>query len=160
MDIKKILFVAAAVIIGIVLLSVSWKLIFVLICIAALWLIIDKGTEKSLAFAKEAFVEVFTYGKKKAKEAAQNDVEQELEIHDVTVEQKEDDTYELSVFTERGKLTLAPRKFNVIPEVLQKGSKVTYREVYTWVGGKIKKEVTLTATGKDGESRIFHIAEK
>ena len=64
MDIKKILFVAATVIIGIVLLSVSWKLIFVLICIAALWLIIDMGMEKSLAFVKEAFVEVFTYGKK------------------------------------------------------------------------------------------------
>ena len=54
---------------------------------------------------------------------------------------------------------MEPRKFDVIPEVLQKGCKVTYREVYTWVGGKIKKEVTLVALGKDGENRIFHIAE-
>ena len=60
--------------------------------------------------------------------------------------------------TEKGKITLAPRQFNLIPEVLQKGKKVTYRESYIWLDGIIKKRITLSAIGSDGEERTFEVA--
>ncbi len=154
---KKTLLVAAVVFIAIVLLFTCWQVLLVLAFIGLAWLLVDLGPEKSLAWLKEAFVDVFTYGKTKVKEAAKNDVQEELEIHDAVIKPLENGTYELSVFTERGKLTLEPRKFNVIPEVLNKGNKVIYREVTTWEDARIKKRITISAVGKDGEERVFRI---
>ena len=154
---NKTLVVLALLFIGIVVACVSWKLLIALAFVVALWYIVDMGEEKFFAFVKEAFVDIFTYGKEKIKEAAQNDVEQELEIHDVTVDKNEDGTFALSVFTERGKLTLEPRSFDIIPKELQKGRRVLSRDGYTWVGAKIQKSVTLTAIGKDKEERLFRV---
>lgn len=153
---KKNVIIGVAIVLFIILATVKhlWPLLLIIIFVLLGMALIYFGPEKFLDILKE----YLTYGKDKIKQASAQNNAAELTIHDVEVQELEGKKFELSVFTEKGKITLAPRQFNLIPEVLQKGKKVTYRESYIWLDGIIKKRITLSAIGSDGEERTFEVA--
>ena len=131
-------------------------LVLVIVAAAA---VIYFGKEKTLETLQEFFSTVFNMGKEHVEKVAPKGTEQELKIHDVEVNKLDDGSYLLSIFTEIGKITLAPRRFDTVPEVLQKGKTVKYRIINTVEKCKLVKEKSILAQGADGEERIFRVMD-
>lgn len=146
--------IALAVIIALVIIGTqAWEFLVIMLCILLAIAVVLMGPSKFAKVAKETFVDIFDYGQRKIKETSSSE---ELEIHDVDITHVEN-KYIINIYTEKGKLSLAPRSFAVIPDVLKKGKKVTYTETLTITEGKIKKKIHISAVGEDGEERIFYI---
>lgn len=148
-----IIFVAA-------LIFVPWLMKFLVLVIVVAAAVIYFGKEKSLEVLQEFFSTVFNLGKEHVEKVAPKGFVQELKIHDVEMDKLDDGRYQISIFTEIGKITLAPRQFDTIPEVLQKGKTVKYRIVNTIEKCKLIKEKTISAQGADGEERIFRVMDE
>ena len=154
----KYLIILAAVFIAVILM-VPWVakglLVFLLIAI----LIVYFGKNKCFKVSEDVIDTIFSHGKKKLKEMTSRNIEETLTIHDVEQKELNDGTFAISIFTEKGKMTLKPRKFNTMPEVLQKGKKVVYKVVHTMENCQIVKNKTISAIGSDGEERIFQLED-
>ncbi len=147
-----VIFVAA-------LIFVPWLIKLLVLVIVAAAAVIYFGKEKTLETLQEFFSTVFNLGKEHVEKVAPKGTEQELKIHDVEVNKLDDGSYLLSIFTEIGKITLAPRRFDTVPEVLQKGKTVKYRIINTVEKCKLVKEKSILAQGADGEERIFRVMD-
>ena len=147
-----VIFVAALIFVPLLI-----KLLVLVIVAAAA--VIYFGKEKTLETLQEFFSTVFNMGKEHVEKVAPKGTEQELKIHDVEVNKLDDGSYLLSIFTEIGKITLAPRRFDTVPEVLQKGKTVKYRIINTVEKCKLVKEKSILAQGADGEERIFRVMD-
>ncbi|MBP3345439.1 MAG: hypothetical protein J6L86_00210 [Alphaproteobacteria bacterium] len=147
-----VIFVAA-------LIFVPWLIKLLVLVIVAAAAVIYFGKEKTLETLQEFFSTVFNMGKEHVEKVAPKGTEQELKIHDVEVNKLDDGSYLLSIFTEIGKITLAPRRFDTVPEVLQKGKTVKYRIINTVEKCKLVKEKSILAQGADGEERIFRVMD-
>ncbi len=156
MENKKFILAAALCLLMFVVGIASWKIMVVLILILVAIAIVYMGPEKFLAEMKETFTILSNVGQKKLNEAKERSKPEILTIHDVEVKEIAGGMYELSIYTEKGKMTLEPRRFSSIPEVLTKGKTVSYKEIYS-LDGTIKKEKSISAIGADGEERIFRI---
>ena len=147
-----VIFVAA-------LIFVPWLIKLLVLVIVAAAAVIYFGKEKTLETLQEFFSTVFNMGKEHVEKVAPKGTEQELKIHDVEVNKLDDGSYLLSIFTEIGKITLAPRRFDTVPEVLQKGKTVKYHIINTVEKCKLVKEKSILAQGADGEERIFRVMD-
>ncbi len=156
---KKEYLVIGVVIFVAALIFVPWLIKLLVLVIVAAGVVIYFGKEKTLETLQEFFSTVFNLGKKHAESVAPKSSEQELKIHDVEVSKLKDETYQISIFTEIGKITLAPRRFDTVPEVLQKGKTVKYRIINTVEKCKLVKEKSILAQGADGEERIFRVMD-
>lgn len=158
MNTKYLALIVAALVIIIII--IPWVAKGILVVLAIAILVIYFGKDKAFKFSEDAWDSLFHHGKKKLDKLTSLNSEEILTIHDVEVKERSDGTFDLSIFTEKGKMTLAPRKFNAIPEVLQKGKKVTYKVVHTFENYTIIKRKTISATGSDGEERIFQLVNE
>ncbi len=156
---KKEYLIIGLVIFAAALIFVPWLIKLLVLVIVSAAAVIYFGKEKTLETLQEFFSTVFNLGKGHVEKVAPKSSEQELKIHDVEVSKLEDETYQISIFTEIGKLTLAPRRFDTVPEVLQNGKKVRYRIINTVEKCKLIKEKSILAQGADGEERIFRVMD-
>lgn len=156
---KQKLIAMVAIIAAIIILCISWEAFLILFFAALAFALIHYGDEKFTATIKEGCVNLFNLGKEAVKKTCPQTVEKELTIHDVEITELPDGRFAISLFTEDGKLTLEPRKFKIIPKVLEKGRKVTYKEVNTLHEYNLQKVITISAIDDDGEERIFNVAQ-
>ncbi len=155
----KHLFIILAIIFIVALFIVPWVVKGIMLVLAVTILMIYFGKEKVLKVSGDFLGTVFDSSKKKLDEMTSRNTEETLTIHDVEQEERSDGTFVLSIFTEKGKMTLKPRRFAAVPQVLKKGKKVVYKVVHTMENCKIVKQKTISAVGEDGEERIFQLEE-